>query len=397
MTFPRISEDTSILARLTGAVFIVYLAIGIPLPVIPLWVRHELHLSDAMVGLAIGLQFLATVLTRGYAGKIADNQGARRAAWRGIVTCSGAGIVYAATVLLPLPVAAQFALLLFGRLVMGYGESMILTGTLAWGIALLGGNKSGRVMSWNGMAMYLAMTVGAPIGMFFYERWGFLSIGLLVICCPLLGFLSNASVQTVAPRPGKRLSLLSVIGLLWKFGVAMALHNVGFIMIGTFMSLYFSENNWSNAGIAISCFGAAYVLVRALFNTLPDRVGGIPVATVSFLIEIAGQLVIWTAGSSYMVWFGCALTGLGCSLIFPALGVEVIKRVPSQMHGTAIGSYSAFVDITFLTANPLAGVLAGVAGYASVYLGGAVCALIGLFLVLALGYGIRKNNAATPY
>ncbi len=394
MKFPRISEDASVLARLTGAVFIVYLAIGIPLPVIPLWVRHELHLSDAMVGLAIGLQFLATVLTRGYAGKIADNQGARRAAWRGAVSCSLAGFFYVAAVLLPISVWAKFGLLLLGRLVMGYGESMILTGTLAWGIALLGGNKSGRVMSWNGMAMFMAMTVGAPVGLMSYESGGFLFIGILAIACPLLAFLFNASVETVEPRPGKRLSLLSVLGLIWKFGLAMAMHNVGFAMIGTFTSLYFLENDWSHAGIAISCFGGGYVLIRAFFNTLPDRVGGIQVAAISFVIEIAGQLLVWSATSNYIAWLGCALSGIGCSLIFPALGVEVIRRVPSQMHGTAIGSYSAFVDITYVTANPLAGILAGIAGYASVFLGGAVCGVIGLLLVIALGYGIRKSAAA---
>ncbi len=391
MAFLPISEEASVLARLTGAVFIVYLAIGIPLPVIPLWVHQELHLSDAMVGLAIGLQFLATVLTRGYAGKIADNQGARRAAWRGAVSCSLAGIFYIAAVLLPFAVWAKFGLLLLGRLVMGYGESMILTGTLAWGIALLGGNKSGRVMSWNGMAMFMAMTVGAPVGLLSYEKGGFLLIGILAIACPLLAFLFNATVETVAPRPGKRLSLLSVLGLIWKYGLAMAMHNVGFAMIGTFTSLYFLENQWSHAGIAISCFGAGYVLVRAFFNTLPDRVGGIQVASISFMIQIVGLLLVWSATNNYLAWIGCALSGIGSSLIFPALGVEVIKRVPSQMHGTAIGSYSAFVDITYVTANPLAGVLAGIAGYASVYLAGALCSLIGLLQVLTLAYGMRQS------
>ena len=64
--------------------FICYLAIGLPLAVLPGYVHGQLGYGSVLAGLAISVQYAATLLSRSHAGRMADTVPRRppSSAWR---------------------------------------------------------------------------------------------------------------------------------------------------------------------------------------------------------------------------------------------------------------------------------------------------------------------------
>jgi MFS family permease len=366
--------------RLTAALFIGFLCVGLPLPVIPIFVKHSLGFGDFAVGVSVGIQFLATVLTRGYAGRLADHKGGKRSMFQGVATCACAGIVYAVAAWLPVSADIKFCVLVAGRLVLGLGESQLVTGTLAWSIATAGQPRAGKAIAWTGMALYGSLALGAPLGVALYHAGGFAYVALGATAVPLIAGVVAYGVPAVEALHGERVPLRRVLSLIWQGGVALALQGVGFATIGAFASLYFTSRGWVHVGLAMTCFGVAFAFMRILFGHLPDRIGGYHVAAASMLIEAIGQALLWLAPNETVALAGALVTGIGCSLVFPSLGVEALKTIPPTSRGTAMGGFTAFQDVAYGVTGPITGVLATHYGYPSVFLVGTIAAVSGVVM-----------------
>ena len=367
-----------------AALFCGYLAVGLPLPVLPLFIHDRLGFGNVAVGLVIGIQFLATVLTRGLAGRIADQHGGKRAVLLGTMWAAFAGVLYVVAVLPQLAPRASLAVLLAGRIAAGLGESQFVTGGVAWAIASVGPRRAGMAMSWTGIAMYAALALGAPVGLALYAEYGPAAALLSCVVAPLLAAGLALRTRAHTAPPGPRLPFSAVLAQIWREGLGLMLQGVGLAGLTAFAALYFAERHWGHAGLVMTAFGTGYIAVRLLLGHLPDSIGGYRVALWSMGVEVAGQLLLWIAPSAGAALAGALVTGMGCALIFPALGVEILKRVPPASRGSALGGFVAFLDVAYGVAGPAAGLVAGRFGYAAVYLFGAMCALAGFAITLVL-------------
>jgi MFS family permease len=368
----------------TAFTFVVYLAIGLPLAVLPPHVHLRMGFSTTLAGLVIGIQYIATFLSRPWAGHISDRSGAKVAVLWGMGMCAVSGALLLAADLLHNSPWLSMAALVASRLALGVGESLGSTGATLWGISAVGQEHTARVIGFNGISTYGAIALGAPLGVILEERWGFGSIGLLTIAVCLVSLFFASGKQSIPVIHGEALSFRSVFGRVAPHGVALALGGVGYSVLATFVTLFYASRHWDGAALCLTAFGAAFIAARIFFIHAIPRFGGFPVAIACLSVESVGTLILWLAGSPWMAAVAAALTGFGFSLVFPAIGVEAVRHVPEQSRGAALGVYTGFSDVSFFLVGLAVGAIIGTFGYASAFLFSLICVVTALGIVLAL-------------
>jgi MFS family permease len=380
-------SDLAVTGRIVSVVvftFLCYLTIGIPLAVLPGFVHTDLGFGSVMAGAAISVQYFATLASRPLAGRTADTLGPKKTVLYGLTACGASGILLLASALAAQWHTVSLVLLVLGRLVLGFGESWVGTGSITWGIGRVGVSNNAKVISWNGIATYGALALGAPLGVAVEHALGFASLGFIVIALGALGYWLATRMAPVPVVHGERMSYRSVFFRVLPHGLGLALGSAGFGSIATFITLFYAAHHWPNAALSLTVFGTLFVGARLLFANTIKTYGGFRVAIVSFAFECAGLLLLWLAPDPAFALAGAALTGFGFALVFPALGVEAVGLVPPASRGAALSAYSVFLDLSLGLTGPLAGYVAGEFGYGSVFLFAAVAAALAVALSVAL-------------
>jgi MFS family permease len=374
-------------SRIAGYVyftFICYVSIGLPLAVLPPFVHLRMGYSALLAGLAISIQYIATLLSRPWAGHISDHMGAKVSVMWGMAGCTVSGALLVGAAALHEVHWLSFTVLILSRLVLGVGESLGSTGSTIWGINSAGHEHTAKVIGLNGISTYGGMALAAPLGVVLEQQWGLSSIGILTILIGAVSFVLAWRKAPVVVEPGEHMPFTAVLGRVASDGMGLALGGVGYGTLATFVTLFYVSRHWNGAALCLTAFGIAFIVVRLLFIKTISRFGGYPVAIVSLATEAVGMVLLWQAVSPWMAMAGAAVGGLGLSLVFPAIGVEAVKRVPEFNRGTALGVYTAFSDVSFFLVGPIAGAIIGFYGYASVFLFALISVIAALGIVMVL-------------
>ncbi len=381
---PSASQSaTMALLPIMAMVAIAFVIIGLVPPVLPLHVHLGLGLGTFMVGLVAGSQFLASILSRLFAGHVADHSGPKHAVIAGLLAVILSGALSLASLAFTAQPLISVGVLLAGRATLGAAESFIITGAAAWGLALAGPQHAGRVIAWVGMAMFASMAAGAPLGMSLYDAGGFAAVAAAMTLIPLITSLLVLPMPASAIVPSARTGLLSVARAVWLPGVGSALSSLGYGAVLAFSSLLATERGWTPVWLSFTAFAFTLVAARLFFGHVPDKIGGAKVAIGAVIIEAAGLALIWIASGPVVAAVGAGFTGSGYALVYPGLGVEAVRRAPPQSRGLTMGAYTVFLDVALGLGAPGLGLIAA-HGLSNAFLAASLLVLSATVIALRL-------------
>lgn len=341
-----------------------------------------------IAGIVISLQYVMTFLMRAYSGKIVDNQGPKPAVITSMLSFALTGIILIMAYYFKFSPVVSLGFLVLTRLFTGSAEGMIGASPINWAIMALGEKHTAKIISYNGIACYGALALGASLGVTIVKHFNFYGLGFLIFILGILGYFFARTKSNItnkkAQNKNEQKSFWKVLMKVAPYGLGLALGGLGFATISTFITLYYDYHHWQNGALCLSVFGILFVASRLIFSNVINKYGGLNVALVSLAVETLGLTIICLATHPYFALIGAGITGLGFSLIFPALGVMAMKTVPSSNQGSALAGYGLFIDISLGITGPLIGGVADSFGLNYIFPFSIAIVLIGLALVFYL-------------
>src|SRR5882672_772724 len=179
----------------------------------------------------------------------------------------------------------------------------------------------------------------------------------------------------------------------WILFAGTFLHKFGTFVI-PFLTLYMTRQGYtiSQAGLAISAYGAGHFIASGLGGHLADTMGRRNTIVLSMFSAALTMMLLSQAHSLSAIILMTALAGLTAELYRPASSALLADLIPAGQRVTAFSAYRMAFNAGWAFGPATAGFLAE-RGYFWLFVGdSATSALFGLVALFALPRGVRSQT-----
>ena len=358
------------------------------MPTIPIYLTHNLHISESKIGIVMSTYSLAMLMIRPFSGYIVDVFDRKKVFLLALslFILSFFGYLWAVTI----------TSLMLVRFIHGlfWGMSTVSSNTVA--IDIIPSSRRAEGISYFGMNMNLAMAIAPFFAMHIFETWGF---RILIFCSILMGIISIASVlfiNTPIKEKCTNRPKMSVDRFILVKGIPIFLNQlfvtIGWGMLLAFAVLYGKEIKISNAAIFFLFVAGGLILSRIVSGRFVDK-GHIHTVSIVALSTIFLSFLAFAQLHSIAAYCTSAFfIGIGFGTMLPAFQTAFINMAANDRRGTANSTYLTGFDLGVGLGMLLGGYIAASHPLSYLYMIASGLALLAVFFYIFISRRVYNKN-----
>lgn len=338
----------------------VYLGFHMLPSTIPLFVVSKLGGQETIAGTVIAALTLSALVTRPFAGRLADTYGRKNVYLTGLVICflSVAAYVF----------VHDIAVLFIIRLFHGLGWGLATTAAYTMASDCIPQSRLAEGMSFFIMSTNVAMAISPGIALAMISGGNFTYMFAVSASCLILATGLGFSLRTLTKQmDGSPKGSLFEREALFPTSVA-GLMVMTYAAVATFVPLSAREAGIGNIGLFYTIYAAAQISVRTFTGQLADKKGLALLVVPGLISLVAALLTLYTAHSLPLFLLAGLLYGFGLGVAIPALMAEALRNLAPDRRGAANATLLNGMDVGITIGSILFGAVAETAGLNFMYL-----------------------------
>jgi len=354
------------LVRLFGSGGLYFLALGLTVPTLPLFVVRQ-HGNLVEVGVAVSAFSAAALVARPFLSPALT-----RASPRTLIV-AGSLIVGAFTAGLAVSDSVWTTVTL--RAAAGVGEASMFVVVSVAVFTVAPPHSRAVAQSYFSAVIYGSILVGAAVGVGLQQRAGFDAVWLAALGLCVAAAICAPRLARASERPRARSLLMHRAAI--APGLALAALTIGWIGYSAFLPIYSADQGLGGVTVEFALLAAIILGVRLLGVNLIGRLQAVDGALAAVVLGVSGLMLLAAAPTRIGLLAATVMIGVSQALAYPLLLTVAGDRAGANQRTAAISSLTAFYDVAVMVAGTALGAIGQAGGLRGLYVTAALITVLG--------------------